>query len=839
MRYKIIIALFFMLVLYKGVNSQVCPNETDLNNTNVCGVYGDGNGNSNWDWELNDPTNSNYCRNWYARTSPTGFLTRMGSPFVNPGTGKLKIISDNYDFIRQKGWELLQRKFGCQSDITNPYFILYNKYTGIMRVYVYLGSSNYSQLLMTIKSVYDHRPATLSSASDIMYAPDKYLANQVGTSNDEIIMSLNESVGTNQWAVSEFYMMLDDHIAETVFANGSFEIKLYGVTTSTLEADIEGSSCTTPPCGGAPVKDAAFKPKNISTNGNTFNFTATGEKLLSLSKSFSTFLNGVKDNSTKIANTLYPNTSIEAKSVLQKFGKFAKFVSQITADSSDFAKQLNRATNFLGLAGNILKFAGTMVGFLRGGENSSSSPAYTSYNFKLKGSISAQVVVQNIVLKIPGTSTPPTNSNNATYYTCPLGVFNLKKTPTVDSITYDRRALMPQSYNPKSVPKTIKYSAYRIHENIEVEVNAGAGMTVLSVEGALMAKVNQPVSSNPDPNFTVWIDPLENYPRRGNYTFFNHMRADIEANRLEITHYDSDYETYHIIQTPFYPIQCISNASMNIHVPVMKMFLRLRATLKRADGVGEAVYFIKDYEVDKRGPLIFYIPPNISTDLNAIPPFSNYTIPPNISAIPNPGNGNVTPSVQDFIIGEFNSANFSQPEEVRRNHIISTSSNNYVTVSSQEPLVTFRAGSSVTLNPKFMATYGSVFLATVDWGNTSLACYPQPNIVNYIYPGNCYTGNIFSQRSKNVSTNESNDLTKAPQIYPNPATNLLSVKLNTDEVVRQIQIIDISGKVLNMPYKSKNNRLLEIDIANLKNGFYTIIISTESGVISSKFIVLK
>src|SRR4029078_11701395 len=110
--FSVTIACFISLLAF----AQVCPNETDLNNTNVCGIYGDANGNSYWNWELNNPLDPNYCRNWYARSAPTGFLVRMGSPFVNASTGKLKAIADDLDYTKAKGWELLQRKFGCQSD---------------------------------------------------------------------------------------------------------------------------------------------------------------------------------------------------------------------------------------------------------------------------------------------------------------------------------------------------------------------------------------------------------------------------------------------------------------------------------------------------------------------------------------------------------------------------------------------------------------------------------------------------------------------------------------------------------------------------------------------------
>jgi Secretion system C-terminal sorting domain len=838
MRYKLFFSTAIACLCYIMAYSQ-CPNVTDISNTNVCGLYGDGNGNSNWNWELNDPLDPTYCSNWYARTSPSGFLTRMGSPFVNATSGKLKVIADNGDYTKEKGWELLQRKFGCYSDITNPYFILYNRYTSMMRVYVYLGTNtSYSQLLMTIKSVYDHRPATISTANDIMYAPDKYLSNQAGTASDDIMISLNEAVGTNQWAVSEFYLMLDDHIAESVYNNGSLQITIYGVTRSSLEAVILGTTCTGINCG-TPIKDAAFKSKNASTGGSSFNFTAEGEKLLNLSKSFSDFLKGIHDNAAKIANSLYPpsNYTDSTLNLLQKFGKLAKYVKDNTADSADFGQIISSVGSLFGAAGTILKFAGALIGFMKGGNKSTASPAFTNYNFKVQGTITAQVVVQSFVLKIPGTSAPPTNANNATYYSCPPGIFNLKNTPSLDTIAYERRALLPAFYNPRRVPKTISYTAYRLHDDVQVMVNAGAGLSVISVDGALMAKVDQPVNTNPDPNHVVWIGPLENYPVRGYYTYFNHMRADIEANRLEITHYDADFQTYHIIQTHYFPIECIRRANMNLNVPVMKIYLRLRATLKRTDGLGELIYFIKDYELDKQADPGQPLPPDIATNLNAIPPYSTYTISPNTNASIDPFGGNTYPENQDFEIAIFNNFTFSQPVEIKRNHTISTSSNYYTTVNCPQPLVTFRAGSSITLNPKFEATYGSVFLATVDWGDFSLPCNPSPDITNYAYSGNCYSSNIVAQRAKNEVS--SLPEVKTGNIYPNPANNSLTINVEIAEKIKTIKIIDISGRVYNLPFIVSKGNLAQIDVSRLVNGSYSAIVSAGNQVMSYKFVVIR
>src|SRR5258707_1095633 len=110
------IICFLILVLAIGSNTAYsqCQNYSgDVNTLPVCGSYGDANGNSNWNWEITDKQNPAYCSMWYARTDASNNLTPMASPFVDASITALDIISQEQDFTRAKGWELLRRDFGC------------------------------------------------------------------------------------------------------------------------------------------------------------------------------------------------------------------------------------------------------------------------------------------------------------------------------------------------------------------------------------------------------------------------------------------------------------------------------------------------------------------------------------------------------------------------------------------------------------------------------------------------------------------------------------------------------------------------------------------------------
>lgn len=67
------------------------------------------------------------------------------------------------------------------------------------------------------------------------------------------------------------------------------------------------------------------------------------------------------------------------------------------------------------------------------------------------------------------------------------------------------------------------------------------------------------------------------------------------------------------------------------------------------------------------------------------------------------------------------------------------------------------------------------------------------------------------------------------EVFPNPAQNLLEVKVTSVEPVSQVRVTDVTGKVLvnNRFHQDQTN---EIDVSGLENGTYIITLVTEKGV---------
>ncbi len=826
----------FLIILVNAfiVNSfsQGCPNSTDILATNVCGLYGDANGNSNWNWELNNPNNPNYCNNWYGKVPLSSFLVRMGSPFVNATSGRLKIIADAQDYTKAKGWELLQRKFGCYNDVANPYFILYNKYTGVIRVYVYVtaGSGVYSQIMMRVRSVTRNRPATLSQANDIMETPEQYLSGTDVLSNDEeVLISVTDAAGNASWTVGEFVTTLDNNISDFSYSNASLEVSVYGVTNSTLKASLKGISASGP--NPEDLKDGMFIKKNAPSAGNQFNFTVQGEKLIKFGKKVDDLIVSINKTSVGLATALSPPGGYGFKRKMYDAATFAAYVS---SNNFNFKKEINKFTKYLGKAGEILQIAGKISGFFEDAPaTAGAAPTFTNYNLELNGTIQSQVVVTNFVLKVPATLATPNNSNNSTYYNCNLGTFNLKKRPVVEFLDYDRRALMPSNLSRKNVQKTIRYTSYRIKNDVEMVVNTGAGLELVTAEGALVAytqkSLNEIKGSSP-----ITLNPLERHPNRGNYTYFNHMYADILANRLIVANYDIKDEAYHTIQTPYYDMRCIKNAVINITDPTLKLFFRVRATLRKiGDPNGELFYYINDYNISKVAGNPADIPSDLVYDLSAFPPYRNYTIPPNVQSTPvNYDSYLQNAAPDDYVVEQFPYINQAN---ARYNHSIITSPNYYTTIASQtNGVVTFRAGAYIELNPKFEAQYGASFLATIDFGYFNLPCSPSMNLTNYTNPNNCYVTNINAQRVVTNVIKESKNLA-----YPNPTANEVSIVIDNIGKIYKVELINELGISFIVPYNYLKNKLNIKNLGNFTNGYYIIKITGENKVVTNKIQIIK
>jgi Secretion system C-terminal sorting domain len=80
-------------------------------------------------------------------------------------------------------------------------------------------------------------------------------------------------------------------------------------------------------------------------------------------------------------------------------------------------------------------------------------------------------------------------------------------------------------------------------------------------------------------------------------------------------------------------------------------------------------------------------------------------------------------------------------------------------------------------------------------------------------------------------------------VYPNPATDYVNVKLYGDEARKfRIDVINITGMVVNsvtMDFSDKYFYIEQIDVAGLKYGFYFVRVTSDDGTIKRVFKIEK
>lgn len=107
--------------------------------------------------ELNyfDWTANNYALNWIRNN----FTTTIPSPFYQLNNPITNNLLDSKDMLYQDGWELITKDNGYADNgtaslvpVTNPHLVLYNKYTGTMRIFFIIGDrkSDYNSISVKV-----------------------------------------------------------------------------------------------------------------------------------------------------------------------------------------------------------------------------------------------------------------------------------------------------------------------------------------------------------------------------------------------------------------------------------------------------------------------------------------------------------------------------------------------------------------------------------------------------------------------------------------------------------------------------------------------------------------
>lgn len=796
-------------ILYTGTQLAKAQNCIPGPNALICGTYGDANGTPSWDWQNVDVTSPSYCSLWYGRTN-ANVIVSMGSPFVNSNTITLDDISQKADYTREKGWELLKREFGCFTEAAFPHFILYNRYSGMMRIFIYTPAgqtTSYSAMAVEVNpNTSNNYPAVTAFSDTVQTAPDKYLATSTNKSFGKGMVAVGEYGGIGKWSVVQFNPSFDPNIQANAYTGAVLQFNIQGVTNHNMFASIKGGSM------------ASQKPTNFSykptqaplpnANGG-FDFKGVGER-------FATFSTGIKDLRTSInagASTAITNIGVPTDSALAKVKRFFETIQSYTADDGKFQKTFGQLLQAVKGIGSFFSVAGAVIGLFNGSSGTPApAPAYVNYDLVLQGTINTKVLISTFLLRVPGTV--QNDNNNAPYYNCPLGIFNLKVTPQVDSVSYDRldrEGIIGPDYR--------RYTSYRMRDNPSVTFNSGAGLELVSTQAALVGEVLPKADGAASYDlFAAHGSSLNQFPE-WYIDLKNHMRADFEAGRIEIKHFNP--AKFHIFQTPYRDIGCISGLSLTV-LATTRVYLQVKAVLKKQnDPASTPIIYIQNYKLDMVPATLTDNEKNaLISNYTTLPPFANYTQPPVY--------------ISDRVIAS-PQFHMSPAGTIMADNTISTSG--VLNVSSTSTV--YLAGGSVTLKPGFMAAAGTSFTATLNNYGYSFSC-TAPTVEAYVFPNNCYNTTAVQLRQQTnqqlidsiaANANEGNI-----RLYPIPARTTIVIQGIKSGDRPDITIIDQSGRVVK---RVQHHSRPTLDVSDLSNGVYFITIQTPVTTTVKKVIIQR
>lgn len=306
-----------------------------------------------------------------------------------------------YDYKKRDGWTLLYNSFTSNSNapLINPYFILYNKYNGLMRFYQYITTD----FVTTSSSMEGSISVSNRSLKMLNFMGDGIVDGSRRRNVYKQILPAPIDGGcplaSNKWYMMQYEMAYDPKVQNLNNITMSLGMNYYDVTSFKFHGDAKGS-----------------------INGTI--------GLESSSQTFSQELKSFGKASGKALLTGVGKHFVESQKIDgggNKLGLSDKIFGKI---SSAVTGAFSNATN--GLPGAALG----LINGIFGGSKTSAQPVSLSINvgeinLEGTGSNSGSLPSMPCTIKIPGMKNMSSSAGVVPLYNKPLGIFNITKLPEI------------------------------------------------------------------------------------------------------------------------------------------------------------------------------------------------------------------------------------------------------------------------------------------------------------------------------------------------------------------------------------------------------------------------
>ncbi len=482
----------------------------------------------------------------YTVYSSTITGNNIQSPFFKINNASTVSFVLDKDRLPKDGWELIKYDFGTPQFPTDyVYLVLYNKYTGILRVFVAGDTPTSKNGIRILISFDEPRTEYYSSALSSIYEPmpmDKFEKDSQGLSPKGLSVDryLN---GNGNWHYADFYIGYDP--CTCFYTSMLFiDIKLIDTASITLTGSINGTMTN--------IDD------NNSQSDPSWSFSDAlnaGEKA---NKTFSSIDKWVTAQERALDIEGKTEAQLELEGLFDKLTK-KKALNELqeAIKGSGFLKAGLKAAPYIGAAFELVSF------FLGGGKKPDGPqevkimPMSIQADVKLNGTIEGIYPYKDISFSTPGSKdviNQDTILDFYPHYNEVLGVMNIMKTPKAYTTPlWDYFCV----FGPCSpVPAGARY---KLAEDIEFVLNPAAGF-------------------KPNPEIEL-------------------------AWRVEYASPDGFF--HRNFQTPLTPASCFKDYAVNVPIFIYapttaQVFLKVFANLERedADGNTQNVLWVSEYPVE-------------------------------------------------------------------------------------------------------------------------------------------------------------------------------------------------------------------------------------------------
>lgn len=402
----------------------------------------------------------------------------------------IEILNDHRP---EDGWMLVFRNFGSPGvQINPPYFVLYNRYQGLLRFFIFVPPRGESFTKFAIELSFGSTTKTTSLA---LLGPRALGLDAVQEAKKRrgYVVKQKEDIGDLKWVFADFPISYDPDI-KTRGPDPTFSFFIRGIRISTIEADITGSiNQILPELGtyGLPANEGLSREGDISF----------GNAVTAAKQAYSTYENWEsmrsKVNKTAedgVLRAYMGVTNIDSLTPEQRTEKFMERDARILNGYKPGVKE-SYWGDLLGVGkstvAELVPFAGAVIGlfdfFVSGGrtvEKERPAPMSFQANLKFKGTIDLETSIANITFPVPGGNHSHIDPLQPLFLDQPLGVFALRNTPVLE-----RREVRSDVDDCPGVREDCFDNfahVYQVSNKLEWVVNPLSNLTVESLEATVV-----------------------------------------------------------------------------------------------------------------------------------------------------------------------------------------------------------------------------------------------------------------------------------------------------------------------------------------------------------------